>query len=158
MTLLESIDLFPMILTLLAFQIGRMAQEKWKKPIFNPTLIGMILVVAVLLATGMNPAGYTAGMVRLSWLMTPATICLAIPMYEQFRVLRRNLKAILAGVIAGSVACMGTILVLGLLLEFDQELIVSLLPKSVTTAIGVSLRALPSAPPPTSSAQPRPTS
>ena len=70
MTLLESIDLFPMILTLLAFQIGRMAQEKWKKPIFNPTLIGMILVVAVLLATGMNPAGYTAGMVRLSWLMT----------------------------------------------------------------------------------------
>lgn len=57
MTLLESIDLFPMILTLLAFQIGRMAQEKWKKPIFNPTLIGMILVVAVLLATGMNPGG-----------------------------------------------------------------------------------------------------
>lgn len=142
MTLLESIDLFPMILTLLAFQIGRMAQEKWKKPIFNPTLIGMILVVAVLLATGMNPAGYTAGMVRLSWLMTPATICLAIPMYEQFRVLRRNLKAILAGVIAGSVACMGTILALGLLLEFDQELIVSLLPKSVTTAIGVSLSEL----------------
>lgn len=142
MTLLESIDLFPMVLTLLAFQIGRMAQEKWKNPIFNPTLIGMILVIAFLLATGMNPAGYTAGMVRLSWLMTPATICLAIPMYEQFRVLRRNLKAILAGVIAGSVACMGTILVLGLLLEFDQELIVSLLPKSVTTAIGVSLSEL----------------
>ena len=64
MTLLESIDLFPMILTLLAFQIGRMAQEKWKKPIFNPTLIGMSLselfggmagvTTAVIIVTGIG--------------------------------------------------------------------------------------------------------
>ncbi|MCI6228235.1 MAG: LrgB family protein [Candidatus Faecousia sp.] len=142
MRLLESIDIFPLILTLAAFRIGQLCQQKWKKPIFNPTLIGMMLVIAFLLATGMNTEGYTTGMRKMSWLMTPATICLAIPMYEQFQVLKKSLKAILAGVCAGALSCMLVVAAVGLLLEFEQSILISLLPKSVTTAIGVSLSEL----------------
>lgn len=142
MRLLESIDIFPLILTLAAFRIGQLCQQKWKKPIFNPTLIGMMLVIAFLLATGMNTEGYTTGMRKMSWLMTPATICLAIPTYEQFQVLKKSLKAILAGVCAGALSCMLVVAAVGLLLEFEQSILISLLPKSVTTAIGVSLSEL----------------
>ena len=139
MRLLESIDIFPLILTLAAFRIGQLCQQKWKKPIFNPTLIGMMLVIAFLLATGMNTEGYTTGMRKMSWLMTPATICLAIPMYEQFQVLKKSLKAILAGVCAGALSCMLVVAAVGLLLEFEQSILISLLPKSVTTAVCLSL-------------------
>ena len=117
--MLESIDIFPVLLTLAAFRVGQLCQRKWKKPIFNPTLIGMILVVLFILITGMNADVYTAGMKKMSWLMTPATICLAIPMYEQFRVLKKSLKAILAGVCAGTLSCMLLITAIGLLLRFE---------------------------------------
>ena len=140
--MLESIDIFPVLLTLAAFRVGQLCQRKWKKPIFNPTLIGMILVVLFILITGMNADVYTAGMKKMSWLMTPATICLAIPMYEQFRVLKKSLKAILAGVCAGTLSCMLLITAIGLLLRFEQSILISMLPQSVTTAIGVSLSEL----------------
>lgn len=137
-----SSGVFPILLTLLAFRIGQLCQETWKKPIFNPTLIGAVLVIVFLLLSGVDAGTYTAGAAGLSWLMTPATICLAIPMYEQFQLLRRDLKAIAAGVLAGVVSCLALLAVLGLVLGFDRSLTISLLPKSVTTAIGVPLSQL----------------
>lgn len=142
MTDFFSIGIFPIVLTLAAFRVGQMCQKKWKLPLFNPTLIGMILVIAFLLLSGMDTAVYKSGMTSLSWLMTPATISLAIPMYEQFRVLKKNLPAIIAGVAAGAVSCLIFLALGGLLLGFDSSIIISLLPKSVTTAIGVSLSEL----------------
>lgn len=139
MELLESIDIFPVILTLIAFQIGQACQKKWKKPIFNPTLIGMVLVTAFVAISGMNPEGYTNGTKLIFWLMTPATISLAVPMYQQFQVLRKSLKAVLAGVSAGTLSCLLLIVAVSLLLGFDRSVMISLMPKSVTTAIGMSL-------------------
>ena len=106
MKILQSIDIFPVLLTLAAFRVGQLCQQKWKKPVFNPTLIAAILVIAFLLITGFETKVYNAGMGKLSWLMTPATISLAIPMYEQFQVLKKSLKAIAAGVAAGTISCM----------------------------------------------------
>lgn len=140
--MLESIDIFPILLTLAAFRVGQLCQQKWKKPIFNPTLIGIILVIGFLMATGIRTKVYTAGVKKMSWLMTPATICLAIPMYEQFQVLKKSLKAILAGVLAGTLSCLMIIAAAGLLLNLEQSVLISLLPKSITTAIGVSLSEL----------------
>lgn len=140
--MLESIDIFPILLTLAAFRVGQLCQQKWKKPIFNPTLIGIILVIGFLMATGIRTEVYTAGVKKMSWLMTPATICLAIPMYEQFQVLKKSLKAILAGVLAGTLSCLIIIAASGLLLNLEQSVLISLLPKSITTAIGVSLSEL----------------
>lgn len=139
MKLLESIDIFPVLLTLVAFQIGQACQKKWKKPIFNPTLIGMVLVTVFVAVSGMDPDGYTSGTKLIFWLMTPATISLAVPMYEQFQVLKKSLKAVLAGVCAGTLSCILMIVAVSVLLKFDRSVMISLMPKSVTTAIGMSL-------------------
>lgn len=136
---LLSISILPVILTLLAYRAGALLQQKIKSPICNPILIAVILVLAFLGLTGMELKTYQAGSTFLSWLMTPATVCLAISMYEQFQVLKKNTPVILAGVTAGAVACLAMVLILSLLFGFDRELTVSLLPKSVTTAIGVPL-------------------
>ena len=139
MTDLLSISILPVLLTLLAFRAGQFLQEKTKSPICNPILVAVILVLLALGGTGMELSVYQQGATMLSWLMTPATICLAISMYEQFRALRENIPMILTGVAAGAVSCLGMVLVFSLLAGFDSALTVSLLPKSVTTAIGVPL-------------------
>ena len=134
-----SIGIFPLILTLAAFRVGQLCQAKWKSPLLNPILVAAVLVMGFLLASGMDIGVYKAGTASISWLMTPATIAMAIPMYEQFQALKKNLGAIAAGVAAGAVSCIAVLTVCGVLLQFDTAVTVSLMPKSVTTAIGVSL-------------------
>ena len=142
MTDLLHIGILPVVLTLFAYQVGALCQKKFKLPIFNPILIGMILVILTLKLTGLSTDRYQEGVKLLSWLMTPATVCLAIPMYEQFQALRKNLKAILAGIAAGALSCLTVLLVTCLVLKFDRNLTISLLPKGITAAIGVSLTEL----------------
>lgn len=136
---LSSISLFPLVLTMGAFQIGLWCQKKWRSPIFNPILIAVILVIAVLLLTGYDVADYQAGTSYISWLLTPATVCLALPLYEQLKVLRKNLPAILTGVAAGTVSALVSIVLLSRLFSLDTAISVSLLPKSITTAMGIVL-------------------
>lgn len=142
MTDLLQIGILPVVLTLFAYQMGVLCQRKWKLPIFNPILIGMILVILTLKVSGLGTGAYQSGVKLISWLMTPATVCLAVPMYEQIQALRKNLKAILAGVVAGALSCLTVLLVFSLLLGFDRNLTVSILPKGITAAIGVSLTEL----------------
>ena len=136
---LLQIPILPMMVSLVAFYLGSLCQKKFKISAFNPILIGAVLVILFLKGTGMTNASYQAGMKNLSWLLTPATVCLAIPMYEQFQILKKNLPAILAGVAAGAVSCLGMVLLFALVVGFDPTLTISLLPKSITTAIGVVL-------------------
>lgn len=142
MTELLNLDLTSIVLTLLAFRLGQWLQNKTKSPICNPILIAVVLVLGFMALTGLENSTYQAACGRISWLMTPATVCLAIPMYEQLQILRKNLGAILAGVAAGALSCLVFLLIFALLGSFDRELTVSLLPKSVTSAIGVPLSTL----------------
>ena len=139
MTDLLSIGILPVALTLTAFLLGQKIQKKLKSPILNPILVSVVLVLIFLSLTGMSVSDYKAGMSTLSWLLTPATVCLAVPMYEQFRILKKNLPMILAGVAAGAVSCLIMVILFGALVGFDPVLTISLLPKSITTAIGVVL-------------------
>lgn len=139
MTELLQISLLPVLITLLAFRAGQLLQNKLKSPLCNPILVAVVLVLLFLSATDMELASYQAGISFLSWFMTPATICLAVSMYEQYQILKKNTPMILAGVAAGAVSCLVTVLLFSLAFGFDRELTVSLLPKSVTTAIGVPL-------------------
>lgn len=139
MNKLLEIGIFPVALTLGAFYLGQAIQKKWKKAFWNPTLLGAVFVVVFLLLTGLDLKVYQKGTSYLSWLMTPATIALAIPMYQQFQALRKNLKAILLGVCAGALSCLAMMLLGGMLFHLEKVLALSLLPKSVTTAIGVTL-------------------
>ena len=133
------IGILPMLLTLGAYQIGLLIQKKLKSALANPILIAMILVLLFMLLTGLDNSTYQAGMSKMSWLMTPATVCLAIPMYQHFQTLRRNLPAILVGIAAGAVSCMFMVILWAMAFRIDTTLALSLLPKSVTSAIGVPL-------------------
>ncbi len=139
MTDLLSIGILPVALTLIAFLAGQRLQQKLKSPLLNPILVSVVIVLAFLGLTGLPVRDYKAGLDSLSWLLTPATICLAVPMYEQLQILKKNLPMILAGVAAGAVSCLIIVALFGILAGFDSVLTISLLPKSITTAIGVAL-------------------
>lgn len=130
------IAILPMLLTLGSYRIGLLLQKKLRSPICNPVLISMVLVLAFFGITGMQNKDYQAGMSIMSWLLTPATVCLAIPMYQHFSVLKKNLPAILAGIAAGAVVSLAFVAAWCILLRYDRALMMSLLPKSVTSAIG----------------------
>ena len=142
MTELLNLELSSVLLTLLAYQAGVLLQKKTKSPVCNPILVGVVLVLLFMALTGLENKTYQAANVRLSWLMTPATICLAIPMYQQVEILKKNWRAMVAGIAAGALSCLAVVLVWGLVFQFDRELTISLLPKSVTSAIGVPLSGL----------------
>lgn len=133
------IALLPLTLTVGAYQLGLFIQKKLRSPLFNPILIAMVLILVFLGLTGMKNADYQAGMSAISWLLTPATICLAIPLYQQFSVLKKDLPGILAGIAAGTVASLLFVMGWCMLFRYDRALLMSLLPKSVTSAIGVPL-------------------
>ena len=86
--LFEHISLLPLVLTLGAYQVGLWLRKKWNHPICNPILIAVILVAAFLLLTGTPVETYQSGTSAISWLLTPATVCLALPLYEHFQVLK----------------------------------------------------------------------
>lgn len=136
---LFAIPIFPVFLTLAAFRVGTALQKKVKSPLCNPILVAVILILIFKFATGMDLKVYQAGNSYISWLLTPATVSLAVSMYEQFQILRKNTGVLLAGVAAGAISCLGMVLAFSLLFGFAPEMTISLLPKSVTTAIGVPL-------------------
>ena len=136
---LQQISLFPLVLTFGAYQLGLWCQKKCRSPLCNPILIGSVLVIAVVLLTGYSTENYQAGMKGLSWLLTPATVCLALPLYCHLHLLKKRIPAILTGIFAGTVTSLLFVFLLCRLFALDTDITVSLLPKSVTTAIGMVL-------------------
>ena len=126
-------------ITLAAFELGRWLKQKWKKPIFNPLLIGVVLSIAALLLLRMDYAEYSRGTGIFSFLLTPTTICLAVPLHEQFELLKKNYKAVLLGIGAGVLTSLVCIFLLSLLFRLDHATYVTLMPKSITTAIGMGV-------------------
>lgn len=134
---LSQLPMFSLVLTLGAYQIGLFFQKKWRSPLCNPLLISVALIVAVLLVTGFSVEQYQVDMKIFSWLITPATVALAVPLYEHLQKLKKNLPAILAGVAAGAIAALASVFALCAVFSLDKQTTVSLLPKSITTAIGM---------------------
>ncbi len=137
--LLTSNAFFCVFLTLTAFAAGSALQRKWKLAILNPLLIGAVLVSITISVTGVSVADYQAGCVPLQYLLTPATICYSISLYQQIGALKKHLPAILAGIFCGTLASLLSIRAMAALFGLDRALLVSLLPKSITTAIGMAL-------------------
>lgn len=124
------------LLTLGAFALGTLLQKKTGRAWCNPLLLGSLFVVLFLRLTGIPYPDYQASAGPVSWLLLPATVSLAVPLYEQWEALRKNAAAILSGIAAGVLVSVGAILVLAWAFHMDRAAAVSLLPKSVTTAIG----------------------
>ncbi|MBS4967769.1 MAG: LrgB family protein [Lachnospiraceae bacterium] len=130
---------FGMVVSVLAYQAGLWIKRKWKLAVFNPLLISIILVIAVLLIFDVDYERYNEGAKYLSYLLTPATVCLAIPLYEQLEQLKKNAKAIAAGILSGVLSSLVSVLALAAAFGLSHEEYVTLLPKSITTAIGMGV-------------------
>ena len=125
--------------SLLAYIIGALLKKKFKLAIFNPLLISIVLTIIMLVIADIDYDVYAQGADYLSWFLTPATVCLAIPLYEQWTLLKKNIAAVALGLTAGVITSLVTVLVLSVLMGLSHEDYVTLLPKSITTAIGMGL-------------------
>lgn len=130
---------FCILLTLSAYGIVKALQDKTKLVILNPILFGSVLVMAVLSMLDIPCQTYQNGCQILRFLLTPATICLSIGFYQQFQSLKQHIWAILVGVLAGTVSCLFFIYFTAKFFGLDQAVLISLLPKSITTAIGTAI-------------------
>ena len=126
-------------LSLIAYLIGVLLKKKFKLGLTPLLLISIVISIAVLMAADIDYEIYAEGAKYLSWLLTPATVCLAIPLYEQWELLKKNLKAVLCGLLAGTITSLTTVFVLAKIYELTHEEYVTLLPKSITTAIGMGV-------------------
>ena len=127
------------MISILTYELGRLLKKKFKLAIFNPVLISIISVILLLLFFDVDYTSYNEGAKYLSYLLTPATVCLAIPLYEQLELLRENAKAIIIGLVSGVITSLVCVLALSLLFHLDHQAYVTLLPKSITTAIGMGV-------------------
>lgn len=127
------------LLTLAAFGLGVLINKRTGKAIFNPLLLGTAFVIVVLSVLNIPYDTYAASASPISYLLLPATVSLAVPLYEKWDLLCKNLVAIVAGVLAGVMASLFSVLALALLLDLNHEQYITLLPKSVTTAISMDV-------------------
>ena len=130
---------FGAFLSLAAYGVGVFLRSRWKFALFNPLLVAIVLVVVFLVGFKIDYATYMEGARYISYLLTPATVCLAVPLYQQFSLLKKNAKAVLLGIAAGVLASLTVILAMSILFHLDHTMYVTLLPKSITTAIGIGV-------------------
>lgn len=130
---------FGVLISLIGYGLGVVLKRKFKKAIFNPLLVSIIFVIAALLVLGVDYESYNNSAKYLSYLLTPATVCLAIPLYQQLELLKGNYKAILGGIVSGALASFISVFALAKLFNLTYQQYVTLLPKSITTAIGMGV-------------------
>ena len=112
---------FGAVISLLGYEAGLLLKKKFRLAVFNPLLIAVICVMAVLLIFDVDYDSYNEGGKYLSYLLTPATVCLAVPLYEQLSLLRKNFKAVAAGILSGTLASMFRVFLLSLLFGLNHE-------------------------------------
>ena len=137
--LLMNSGYFGFVVTLGAYLLGIEIRKKTKLAVMNPLLVAMVLIIGFLLVFGIDYSVYQKGSQFISYLLTPATVCLAIPLYKQLRLLKENLAAVAGGIASGVLASAVSIFALSRLFGLSHEYYVTLLPKSITTAIGMGV-------------------
>lgn len=126
-------------ISLAAYFLGVFIRKKINFPLFNPLLIAIVLTLVFLIVSHTSYDVYYEGAKYLSYLLTPATVCLAIPLYEQFEKLKKNIAAIAVGIVTGVLTSIASVFILSLIFKFDHKDYVTFLPKSITTAIGMGV-------------------
>ena len=130
---------FGVLVSILAYEVGVLLKKKLKFALLNPLLISIVIIILILVGFHIDYDTYNTGAKYLSWLLTPSTVCLAIPLYEQISLLKKNFAAVAAGIVAGVLSSLLTIFIMAKLFGLGHTEYVTLLPKSITTAIGMGV-------------------
>lgn len=130
---------FGILLAIITYQIGVVLNKKTKSPIANPLLVSIILCIAVLKGFNIPLEHFNLGGNYIKFLLGPATVCLVVPLYKKLDLLKENFVAVMVGILAGTITSLATMFIFTRFLSFDDVLSASIIPKSITTAIGVDL-------------------
>ncbi len=130
---------FGILLSVVCYEIGILIQRKTKNPILNPLLLAIILVILVLTVFDIPKETYDLGGSYILFLLGPATVVMAVPLYRQINLLKKDWLPILVGIFVGSATSVLSVIGLARLFGVNIEIAVSMLPKSVTTAIGMEV-------------------
>lgn len=134
-----STPLFGILLSLVAFQIGILLYKKTHSSLFNPLLVGFVLVILFLFYFRIDFETYNVGGDYVSFFLGPSTVVLAVPLYKKIQLLKSDAFPIITGISAGCIAGISSILVLSIIFDLDKVITSSLVPKSVTTPIGIEI-------------------
>lgn len=137
--LVMSSSVFGVVISLVGFWIGSYLKKKFNYAVVNPLLIAIVFVIVILVIFKIDYSAYYSSARYLSYLLTPATVCLAIPLYSQVEKLKKNLVAILCAVFAGVLTSLASVLAISVVFQLSHLDYVTLLPKSITTAIGMGV-------------------
>ena len=136
--LLETVY-FGIVISLLSYWIAVQIRKLLPYPIFNPLLISAVISIGILIIFDIDFDTYNKGAQFITFLLTPATVCLAVPLYKQVQILIKHLDAILISLFSGCLAGIVSIFIMCLIMKADPVIYYSLLPKSITTAIGMGV-------------------
>lgn len=126
-------------LSLAAYGLGIVLKRRFKFALFNPLLVSIVFTISLLVVSGVSYDAYNASARYLSWFLTPATVCLALPLYEKREALLKNARAVFVSLVVGALTSLLTVFALAAVMKLDHVMYVTLLPKSITTAIGMGV-------------------
>lgn len=127
------------VVSIAAYEVGVYLQRKYKSALLNPLLLAVMITIVFVLACNIDYDNYNSSASFLTYLLTPATVALAVPLYQQLAVLKKYSVAIIVGISAGALTSLTLVYLLSKLLQLDKVLYLTLLPKSITTAIGIGV-------------------
>ncbi|SCG97003.1 MULTISPECIES: LrgB family protein [unclassified Romboutsia] len=131
--------IFGIVITIVFFNLGVYIQKKTKNPVFNPLLIAIITIIAFLGITKIPYEKYKLGADSINFLLGPVTVVLAIPLYKQFDLLKKHFLEIVIGIVSGVSVSLVSVMLIGKFTNANIDIINSLIPKSITTPMGISL-------------------
>jgi len=147
----SNISFFGIFLTCVIYVLAIAIQKRFKSPVLNPLLVACVIIIVLLLVSGIDYNVFLYGKVKADGsydgtgailfqnMLTPTTVCLAIPLYEKLNYLKKYPAAIIGGILSGALACLTSVLLLSMLFGLDHSQYVTLLPKSITTAMGMGV-------------------
>ena len=130
---------FGVALSLVSYHIGMLIKKKVRVAIANPLLISVVIVIAVLLTLDVDYDTYYGSAKYISFFLTPATVSLAIPLYRRIELIKKYPKVVFGGIATGVLTAMVSIFLMSLAFGLNNEQYVTLLPKSITNAIGIGV-------------------
>ncbi len=137
--IVTSTPVFGIFITLIAFEIGLYLSKRLKSPLVNPILVAITILIVFLKTANIPYENYDIGGSYITFLLLPATVVLAVPLYKNFQLLKKNAIPILVGVFSGCMVNVLGLILLAQAIKLNPELLLSLLPKSVTTPIGLEI-------------------
>lgn len=139
MNVLSNTVYWGVLISIGSYLLGKYLQKKFHIILFNPLLFSTVFTVVFLLVFKIDYNTYYEKADYLYYLLTPTTVCLAIPLYEQIKPLKANFSAIIIGISAGVLASLCSIMIFSAMFQFSHEMYLTLLPKSITAAMGMSV-------------------